>query len=158
MAYTPRPPNRARKPAMPVMVAKMRKPRMKGRKLGTIVDYDANQRQRYRSQYARYLKALEIVPDGVDDTNPRLPTYLFGSNSRGGSWRVESFGYGSFACNCPDYIKQERGNPTSDYDSSQVDRNWQNSSAGAIIECKHIIAVKLFTNVFYQVPKDPTLL
>lgn len=161
MPKVPRKPNRARQPALPegIAAAKSVVPKVKGRRDQTIVDYDPNQKQRYKSQYARYVKALELRVAKVDNSDPARPKYFYESErSSTGFWMVEELSYVGYGCTCPDFFKQSPANVGSAFKSEQVDREWVLSEAGAPTECKHIIATKLYRGEFVPVPNDPPLL
>ncbi len=67
----------------------------RGRKVGTKVVYTPNQTQRYQSEYARYMKAIALVPSVYKDSTG---TYIVPSSSADrGYWTVRTGGNGDGA-------------------------------------------------------------
>jgi len=68
------------------------------------------------------------MPDFSDDGNP----IFIWEDKKSTDW----------SCDCPDFRKSEYGNPRSQFVSMKVEREWQDSSAGAPNYCKHIMAAQ----------------
>ncbi len=67
----------------------------RGRKVGTKITYTPNQKQRYQSEYARYMKAIALVPSVYKDSTG---TYIVPSSSADrGYWTVRTGGNGDGA-------------------------------------------------------------
>lgn len=59
------------------------------------------------------------------------------------------------ACNCPDFSKKQGLILSSPYLSEQSDRDWSSSKAGAVENCKHTYATRIYCALPYTVPVDP---
>jgi hypothetical protein len=159
----PRGPYKKRRPKLPEGIKLRKEPqdRVIGRKLGHTPLYGPERTQPYQSQYARYQKALTLEPAAVIEPpevpattykyeSKRSPTFFWDVTANTGGYG----GDGDFLCTCPDFMKSQGVILHSTSESERVPRSWQASDAGALVECKHIIATKIYLGVDVEVPID----
>lgn len=60
----------------------------------------------------------------------------------------------NWSCNCPDWTKKLLPKTDSKYLNSRLGREWEDSSAGAKGDCKHIYATKAAAGVYFVKPND----